>query len=116
MNSLKNKPVPINKRIEISETLNNGKYITTQYGKLIIYNSTENINPKYALLIKKYCGKAVYRNYLKRILRSYFRNKITLFQKYNRVIFLFNYKKSEINFKQLKKELDRILISILVRS
>ena len=97
--------VTIRKSNEIQEVLNNSKKIYHKYG-IIFLNRNKAVKEKLraAILVKKNCGSAVRRNYIKRIGRNFIVRNITLFKDYNRVIFLF-LSKDRFKYKDLEQEL-----------
>ncbi len=103
--SRRHRIVSIRKTREIKEVLNNSKKIHHKYG-IIFLNKNKAVSEKLraAVLVKKSCGSAVRRNYIKRIGRNFIVRNITLFKKYNRVIFLF-LSKENFKYKELEKEL-----------
>lgn len=90
---------------EISVVLKNGTKIKSEIGNLYFFNDEKEPFKKAAIFVKKNIGKAFYRNYIKRIIRFYIRSDFTLFEKYNRVIFFYNYRK-RINYKLLKEKIE----------
>lgn len=94
---------------EISKLLNNGKKVKSEIGPIYFFYDKNKQGKKFAILIKKNIGKAYYRNYIKRIIRFYIRTNVTLFENFNRVIFLYNYKIKKIDYTFLKKRYDRSL-------
>ena len=96
----------LNSKKEISNVFKNGKKIKSEVGPVYLLNEKENKDSKFAILIKSDIGKAYYRNYIKRIIRFYIRTNTTLFENFNRVIFLYNYKKKKIDYSFLKANYD----------
>jgi len=101
----------IKKNTEIKEILSKGKKIRTKYGIFFIGLKKTNNWIEFAVLIKKSTGNAVWRNYCKRIVRAYSRNKIDMFPANRQVIFIYTYE-GKINYKLLEEELDKILIAL----
>lgn len=103
--SRRHRIVSIRKAKEIKEVLDNSKKIHHKYG-IIFLNKSKVVSEKLraAVLVKKSCGSAVRRNYIKRIGRNFIVRNITLFKNYNRVIFLF-LSKENFKYKDLEKEL-----------
>ncbi|APF20964.1 ribonuclease P protein component [Caldithrix abyssi] len=97
--------VSIRQTNEIKEVLDNSKKVYHKYG-IIFLNKSKDVREKLraAVLVKKNCGSAVRRNYIKRIGRNFIVRNITLFKKYNRVIFLF-LSKEPFKYRDLEKEL-----------
>ncbi len=102
------KIVTIKKNTEIKELLSTGKKINTKYGVFYLGNKIKDDRINFAILIKKSVGKAVWRNYCKRIIRAYIRNRIDTFPEKRQVIFLYTYD-GKINYKLLAEELDKKL-------
>lgn len=102
------KIVTIKKETEIKELLSNGKKINTKYGIFFLGNKRKDDRINFAVLIKKSVGKAVWRNYCKRIIRAYIRNRTDNFLENRQVIFLYTYD-SRINYKLLEEEFDKKL-------
>jgi len=98
----------IGKKDEISLVLQKGKKFKFKYGLIFLYNVNRSSEKKAAVLIKKSIGNAVRRNYIKRIVRSFFRKYYRLLDKFNRVIILIN-QKADITYQQLEKELMVVL-------
>jgi len=88
--------------------LRHGHKIKGRYGNFYFYNGHHD-GKKIAVLIKKYVGNAVQRNYRKRIVRECIKKNLHILNKYNEVVFLFNYK-GEINYQQLSEEFSNIFI------
>jgi len=101
----------LRKREEIRFVFENGRKIKTKYGLIFVLKKIEKNNKKAAILLKKNIGSAVKRNYVKRILRAIIRiNHENIFNNYNRVLFLFNYK-GPINFSLIEKEYRNIFLN-----
>lgn len=88
----------------IKNILDNGKKRYTRFG-IFFLDKSETEYTYFAVLIKKSVGKAVKRNYCKRIVREYMRKNLSLFKNYNQIIFLFN-SHQDTSFEELKKEFD----------
>lgn len=102
------KIVIIKKNTEIKKILATGKRIQTKYGIFFIQlNNTED-RMNFAVLIKKSVGNAVWRNYCKRIVRTYIRSKNNLFPKKCKCLFLYTYE-DKINYHLLEEEFDKKL-------
>ncbi len=93
---------------EIKNTLDKSKKIYFTYG-IVFLDKDSDVKEKlkFAVLVKKNCGNAVRRNYIKRIARNFVVRNITLFSPYNRVIFLF-LSKMPFTYKNLKEELFKV--------
>ena len=101
----------LRKREEIRFVLENGRKIRTKYGLIFVLKEIKKDNKRAAILLKKNIGSAVKRNYVKRILRSIIRtNHGYIFNSYNCVLFLFNYK-GPINFALIEKEYRNIFLN-----
>ena len=98
----------IKKNTEIKELLSTGKKINTKYGIFFLGNKRKDDRIKFAVLIKKSVGKAVWRNYCKRIIRAYIRNRSDNFLEKSQVIFIYTYN-GKINYKLLEEEFDKKL-------
>jgi ribonuclease P protein component len=101
--------VSINDSKEIKYVLDHSRKIYFKYG-IVFLNKDKAVNEtlRVAFLVKKNCGNAVRRNYIKRIARFLIIKNITLFKKYNRVIFLFM-SKENFKYKQLEENLLKAL-------
>ncbi|NOX90824.1 MAG: ribonuclease P protein component [Calditrichaeota bacterium] len=100
--------VSINKSWEIKQVLDKSRKLYHKYG-IVFLNKDDEVKEKLraAVIVKKNCGRAVRRNYIKRIGRYFICKNITLFKNYNRVIFLF-LSKEMFKYKDLDKELKRV--------
>jgi ribonuclease P protein component len=98
----------IKKNSEIKDLLSQGKKIYTKFGFFFIGNNTDQKNFRFAILIKKSVGNAVWRNYCKRITRVYIRNRRDKFIKNNLVLFVYTFK-GKIRYKLLEEEFDHKL-------
>ncbi len=97
---------------EIYVVLKNGKKVKSDIGTIYFFNDEKEQFKKFAIFVKKNIGKAVYRNYIKRIIRFYIRSNFTLFYNYNRVIFFYNYKE-KVKYKFLKAQINSAVIKHL---
>jgi ribonuclease P protein component len=102
------KIISIKKNTEIKKILATGKRIQTKYGIFFIKQNKTDNKMNFAVLIKKSVGNAVWRNYCKRIVRAYIRNKINLFPQNSKCLFLYTYE-DKINYQLLEEELDKKL-------
>lgn len=98
----------IKKNSEIKELLSQGKKVHTKYGIFFLGNNKNADHIRFAVLIKKSVGNAVNRNYCKRIVRVYIRNRIKKFFNNSKVIFVYTFK-GKINYQNLKEEFDKKL-------
>jgi ribonuclease P protein component len=109
--SVQHKILTLKKNADIEEVLSYGKKIHTKYGLFFLYNLRLEKKMSFAVLIKKKIGNAVWRNYCKRLVREYVRNRIMSFNKYKKIIFLYTYE-GKINYSHLEKEFDKKLKAI----
>jgi ribonuclease P protein component len=104
--SISNQPdIIFLKKNEISEILETGKKFYTKYGLYFLTNISGDPNIHIAVLIKKSVGKAVERNYYKRIVKEYIRKNIDKFSLWNRIVFIYNYR-GKVKFKDIMEEFD----------
>ncbi|RMH66627.1 MAG: ribonuclease P protein component [Calditrichaeota bacterium] len=94
---------------EIARLFNKGIRKRFKYGVVILRNDP-CLDRKAGVFVKKHMGNAVYRNYLKRIVRHYIRENATLLSDYSRVLFLINKKNEHLNFHELCVELNWVFI------
>ncbi len=99
--------ISLNSKKEIAKVFKNGKKVKSEIGPVYLFNESKSRNIKFAVLIKRDVGKACYRNYIKRIIRFYIRTNETLFENFNRVVFLYNYTKKKIDYSVLKNNYDK---------
>lgn len=112
MNILKRHRVSsLTKREEILKLFNKGMRLNSKFGPVYLLNEKQDNSLKVAILIKKNCGKAVNRNYIKRVIRHFIRDHITLFNNQNKVIFLYKYR-DYINYNELIDEYLSVLKKI----
>ena len=97
---------------EISVVLKNGKKIKSDIGTIYFFNDEKEQFKKVAIFVKKNIGKAFYRNYIKRIIKFYIRSNFTLLDKYNRVIFFYNYRE-KIKYRFIKEKINFSLKDVL---
>lgn len=104
MNStVRSKFFVIKNNSEIKNILSKRNKIITKYGIFFIDEDKENDFYKYAVLIKKYVGNAVKRNYCKRIVREFIKIRSNIFKGKNKIIFLYNYK-GDVTYRELENE------------
>jgi ribonuclease P protein component len=60
------------------------------------------------VVIKKNIGNAVKRNYSKRLVKEFIRKNINIFCKYNKMVFLYNFK-GTVNYKDLDADFKKNL-------
>jgi len=92
----------VGRKDEIKSLLDSSKKIYTTFGLIFLNTDIQDEDLKIAVLVKKKCGTAVKRNYIKRIIRHFVRENRSLFLNYNRVIFLYRYQ-GTVNFNLLAK-------------
>lgn len=96
----------INKRNEITRLFKEGKKVHTIFGPVFLMK-TKDTDKRTAILVKSKLGNAVYRNKLKRRVRHFIRTHITLFDKYNRVIFLLKAEQeNSASYEKIKTEFE----------
>ena len=88
-------------RNEIKDLLANGRKVFNKYGIIFIKQDSSLKNNMSAVLIKKKCGNAVKRNYIKRIVRNFIREHSEQVGKYNRTLFLYLFKGS-VNYEDME--------------
>ena len=93
----------IGKKDEINYIFNSGKKVYTKLGLIFLASNVQDESLRVAILIKKNCGSAVKRNYIKRILRHFVRECYKLFKCHNRIILLYGYK-GDMDYNLLKRE------------
>jgi ribonuclease P protein component len=99
----------LKERSEINKVFHKGEKISTRFGPIFFYQSTDNgDSKKVAILLKKNVGTSVKRNYIKRIIRYFVTQHKAILEHSNRIIFLYN-SKNPINYPLLKKEYLRVL-------
>jgi len=79
--------------------------LKTKYGYLTLANSPLHADLKIRIIIKKVTGNAVQRNYYKRVLKKYFRDNRSRFNRYNDCVFYYNYK-IRAYFQDIQNELN----------
>lgn len=105
------KILPIKKDTDIKELMSKSEKIYTKYGLFFLNRDVKIDQFGFAVLIKKRVGKAVWRNYCKRLIREYMRAHIHIFSRYNRILFLYNYE-GAVDYKGLTEEFDNRLQKI----
>lgn len=100
----------LKRKNDIEKLLANGLKKHTRYGVFFfdLDQKIKNGPVEFAVLIKKNVGKAIWRNYCKRIVREYVRKHNAFFKNFQKVIFLYNYE-GKINYNLLEKELNEQL-------
>lgn len=92
--SLKNKS-------EIQDLLASGRKVYTKYGLIFLKKIPDTAENKIAILVRKKCGNAVKRNYIKRILRHFIRKHALVLNQNNRIAFLYLYS-GPVEFKAIE--------------
>jgi ribonuclease P protein component len=100
--------IVIKKNSEIRDIFSKGKKIYTKYGVFFLCDKSNTDQLRFAVLIKKNVGNAVQRNYCKRIVRTYMRNKINSFTKNGKILFVYTYE-GKIGYTLLEQEFDKKL-------
>jgi len=103
--------VTIKKNTEIKTILSTGKKIYTQFGIFFLGKKKTDKRIYFAVLIKKSVGNAVWRNYCKRIIRTYMRKNINNLPENLQIIFLYTYD-GKINYQLLEEEFGKKLATI----
>jgi len=108
--SVQHKILSLKRKEDIENLLAIGLKKHTKYGVFFfgIEQKSNDESIKFAVLIKKNVGKAIWRNYCKRIVREYVKNHIELFRNFKETIFIYNYV-GQINYDLLEKELNKQL-------
>jgi len=96
---------------KIQNLLDIGKKVHTSYGIFFLSKSDYENVIEICVLIKKRIGKAVVRNYYKRIVKEYIRKNIKRFNGYNRIVFIVN-KIAGNKYNSLKEEFDKRLSTL----
>ena len=94
----------LKKKHEIREIMDRGTKVYLKTGLIFLFKKEDSKDLKAAFLIKKKIGNAVKRNYIKRVLRSILRENYNIFNKYNRIIFLYNYR-GRVDFKFIESSI-----------
>ncbi len=92
----------LKRKNEIKDLLTNGKKVFTKYGLIFYQDQSAAEYNAIAILIKKKCGNAVKRNYIKRIIRSFIREYANELTAYNRMVFLYTYL-GTVNYSDIKE-------------
>ena len=93
----------LKKRDEIKDILSSGRNIRTKYGPIFLKRKPNEKSIYIGILIKKKCGNAVKRNYIKRLIRRFIRLHSLLLNMNTRTIFLYSYV-GKIDFTSLETE------------
>ena len=96
---------------EIRYILNKGQKVYTKFGLIFMLSDSEDKKIQTAVLLKKKVGNAVKRNYIKRIIKNFFVNNLSLFKNYNRIIFLYSFE-GDIKY----RELEQVYLNALTRT
>ena len=97
------KIVAIKKNIDIRAILSSGEKIYTKFGIFFLSHKLSINRMNFAVLVKNNVGNAVYRNYCKRVIRTYIRKNIDQFPQNLQIIFLYTYQ-GKINYHLLEEE------------
>lgn len=92
----------ISNKNEIRLILNKGQKVYTKFGLIFMFTTKADKKIKCAVLLKKNIGSAVKRNYVKRIIKYFIVQNFTAFNRYNRIIFLYNFH-GNINYQELEQ-------------
>ncbi len=99
----------LKKNYEFKTALNKGKYFSGKYLAVFIKKNNRNIN-FLGIAISSKLGKAVKRNYIKRIIREVYRNTEEQIKTGNTIVFLWK-KNAEIKqacYENVKKDIEKI--------
>jgi len=107
--SKRHKILSIKNKDEINLVLNNGRKNKTHYGPVFVYNDSDELNKKMAVLVKKNIGSAVKRNYVKRIVRRFICKFPLVLEENNRIIFIYTNSKP-VTYSELESEYRRVLL------
>ena len=100
----------LKKNYEFRNVLNRGKYYSGKYIEAFIKRNNKNIN-LLGIAISSKAGKAVKRNYVKRLLRENYRKIEGKLDVGNSIVFLWKKKNDikEADFKKVEKDLNKII-------
>ena len=100
----------LKKNYEFRNVLNRGKYYSGKYIEAFIKRNNKNIN-LLGIAISSKAGKAVKRNYVKRLLRENYRKIEGKLDVGNSIVFLWKKKNDikEADFKKVEKDINKII-------
>ncbi len=90
---------------EFNEVFENGYRLFSKY-YVVVYKDNDYNFPRIGVSVSKKIGKANIRNYEKRIIRNFFRERIHLFPNYDFIIIK---NKKEGSYREKEKDFDNII-------
>ncbi len=98
----------LKRKDEISAVFEGGKKFYFKFGLIIFFQNGKDVHTRVAILVQKKCGKAVRRNYIKRITRNLILDHLQKVVRYNRIVFLYN-NSLPFTYSDLEKEFLKIV-------
>ena len=100
----------LKKNYEFRNVLNRGKYYSGKYIEAFIKRNNKNIN-LLGIAVSSKAGKAVKRNYVKRLLRENYKRIEEKLEVGNSIVFLWKKKNDikEADFKKVEKDINKII-------